>query len=205
MTITIDNATTALLVMDVQNDITRPDSPIATQMGFAQEIERTGMLQKLSALLDACRKNNLLVVHVLIDMTAGTQPRFPTRGAFFQMTSGGQVCARGTPGGAVNDAVAPIEGEPIVYKCLFSAFASSNLQEVLEHNGITDLILTGVSTDAVVASTAWDANDRGYSNILAEDCCVCATQEDHDFTVKQMSLRCDLSSSAELISAISAG
>ena len=204
MTIQIDNATTALLVMDVQNDITRSDSPIATQMGFAQEIERTGMLKNLRALMDTCRENNLLVVHVLIDIEAGTQPRMPTRGAFFKMTSGGNVCARGTPGGAVHEAVAPIEGEPIVYKCLFSAFASSGLQEVLEQHGITDLILTGVSTDAVVASTAWDANDRGYSNILAEDCCVCGTKEDHDFTVRQMSLRCDVATSAELIKAISA-
>ncbi len=202
MTITVDKGTTALLVMDVQNDITRIDSPLAQQMGFAQEIERTGMLEKLRSLMDHCRETGLLVVHVLIDLEGGVQPRMPNRGAFYDMVLGGKVCKRGTPGGAVNDAVAPLPGEPVVYKCLFSAFVSSGLQEVLDQQGITDLILTGVSTDAVVESTAWDAADRGYSVILAEDCCVSGSQELHQQSVAGMALRCDVSTAAELVSAI---
>ncbi len=203
MALEIDNAKTALLVMDVQNDITSPDAPMAVQMGFAQEIQRTGMLQNLRKLMDACRDKGVLVVHVLIDLEAGKQPRWPHRGQFFQMVSGGNVCKRGTPGGAVNDAVAPIDGEPLVYKCIFSSFASSDLQEVLDKNGITDLILTGVSTDAVVESTAWEANDRGFSNILAEDCCICATEEIHNTTVQRMAGRCDVASADDIIAAIS--
>ena len=202
MTISIDKATTAILVMDVQNDITRMDSEMAVQMGFAQEIERTGMLSNLRGLMDHCRDTGLLVIHVLIDLEAGDQPRMPNRGPFYSMVAGGAVCKRGTPGGDVHEAVAPIDGEIIVYKCLFSAFASSGLQEVLDERGITDLILTGVSTDAVVESTAWDASDRGYSTILADDCCICATQELHDQTVSRMAMRCDVSTSAELIEAI---
>jgi nicotinamidase-related amidase len=73
---------------------------------------------------------------------------------------------------------------------------------VLDSRGITDLILSGVSTDAVVESTAWDANDRGYSNILAEDCCICATQEAHDITVRRMAGRCDVATAAEIIAAL---
>ncbi|MEL0082196.1 MAG: isochorismatase family cysteine hydrolase [Gammaproteobacteria bacterium] len=202
MTIAVDKGTTALLVMDVQNDITRMDSEMATQMGFAQEIERTDMLTKLRALMDRCRDTGLLVIHVLIDLEAGTQPRMPNRGVFYEMVGGGNVCKRGTPGGDVHEAVAPLPGEIVVYKCLFSAFASSGLQEVLDEHGITDLILTGVSTDAVVESTAWDGSDRGFSIILAEDCCICATEELHNQTVSRMAMRCDVSNSAELINAI---
>ncbi len=198
----VDKNSTALLVMDVQNDITRMDSPIAVQMGFAQEIERSGMLTKLRGLIDHCRDTGLKVIHVFIDLEAGTQPRMPNRGQFYSIVSGGDVCKRGTPGGDSHEAVAPIEGETIVYKCLFSAFASSGLQEVLDAEGITDLILTGVSTDAVVESTAWDGSDRGYSIILAEDCCVCATDEIHNQTVERMALRCDVSTAAELIESI---
>lgn len=54
-------------------------------------------------------------------------------------------------------------------------------------SGAFSRMTSGVSTDVVVASTAWDASDL----ILAEDCCVCATKEDHDSTVKQRSLRCE--------------
>ncbi|MBV1876580.1 MAG: cysteine hydrolase [Pseudomonadales bacterium] len=193
MTINVANKTTALLVMDVQNDIVR---------GFSAEVERTGMLTQLRKLMDHCRDKNLLVIHVLIDLQAGTQPRMPTRGQFFSMVAGGAICKRGTPGGEVHKTVAPIDGEPLVYKCLFSAFACSGLEEVLNNAGITDLILTGIATDAVVESTGWDASDRGYSTILATDCCASSSKELHDQTVSRMASRCDISDVNELIQAI---
>ena len=202
MSLQIDRDKTALLIMDVQRDICDPASEMANQLGFAQQIQQSGMLGNLSRLLDKARETKLLVVHVLIDLEAGTQPRWPHRGQFFKLVEGGNVCKRGTPGGEPMDAVKPREGEPVVYKCIFSAFVGSGLDEVLQQHGITDLILSGVSTDAVVESTAWDANDRGYSNILAEDCCVCSTQEIHDFTVRQMSGRCDVASADEIIAAL---
>lgn len=202
MALSIDKTKTALLVMDVQNDITHPDSPMAQQLGFAGMIQQTGMLNKLRGLMDACRDKGVPVIHVLIDLEAGVQPRWPHRGAFFQLVSGGNVCKRGTWGGDAADLVKPQPGETVVYKCIFSAFVSSGLQEVLDRQGITDLILSGVSTDAVVESTAWDANDRGYSNILAEDCCVCATQEAHDITVQRMAGRCDVATASEIIAAL---
>jgi nicotinamidase-related amidase len=202
MALSIDKSNTALLVMDVQNDIPHPDSPMAQQLGFAGMIQQTGMFNKLRGLMDACRAKGVPVIHVLIDLEAGVQPRMPHRGGFFQMVGGGNVCKRGTWGGDVADEVKPLPGETIVYKCIFSAFVSSGLQEVLDSRGITDLILSGVSTDAVVESTAWDANDRGYSNILAEDCCICATQEAHDITVRRMAGRCDVATAAEIIAAL---
>lgn len=204
MAIAIDTRKTALLIMDVQNDITHPDAPMAKAMGFAQEIQRAGLFANLARLLDACRASDMLVVHVLIDLKAGKQPRWPHRGPFFQMVQGGPVCARDTWGGAPADAVAPRPGEPVVYKCIFSSFAGSGLQEVLDRHAITDLMLTGVSTDAVVTSTAWDANDRGYSNILVSDGCICATQEKHDQTVRDMAGRCDVATVDEIIAALSA-
>ncbi|MGE0810137.1 MAG: cysteine hydrolase family protein [Immundisolibacter sp.] len=202
MALTIDKSKTALLVMDVQNDITHPDSPMAQALGFAGMIQKTNMLAKLRGLMDACRAKGVPVIHVLIDLEAGVQPRMPHRGGFFQLVGGGNVCKRGTWGGDVADLVKPLPGETIVYKCIFSAFVSSGLQEVLDSHGITDVILSGVSTDAVVESTHWDACDRGYSNILAEDCCICATQEAHDITVKRMAGRCDVATAAEIIAAL---
>ncbi|WP_372718872.1 cysteine hydrolase family protein [Immundisolibacter sp.] len=202
MAISIDKSKTALLVMDVQNDITHIDSPMARQLGFAQMIQQTGMLNNLRRLMDACRANGVPVVHVLIDLEGGVQPRWPHRGGFFELVSGGKVCKRGTWGGEAAELVKPLPGEAIVYKCIFSAFVSSGLQELLDAQGITDLILSGVSTDAVVESTAWDANDRGYSNILAENCCIAGSQEAHDISVQRMAGRCDVAKADEIIAAL---
>ena len=102
--LTIDKSKTALLVMDVQNDITHPDSPMAQAMGFAGRSRRTNMLAKLRRLMDACRAKGVLVIHVLIDLKAGMQPRMPHRGGFFQMVRRrADVCKRGTWGGDAAD------------------------------------------------------------------------------------------------------
>ena len=68
MSLQIDKDKTALLIMDVQRDICHPDSPMANQLGFAQQIQQSGMLDNLSRLLDKARQTGLLVVHVLIDL-----------------------------------------------------------------------------------------------------------------------------------------
>ncbi|GAB4350790.1 MAG: hypothetical protein Kow0073_05490 [Immundisolibacter sp.] len=73
---------------------------------------------------------------------------------------------------------------------------------MLDGQGITDLILSGIGTDAVVESTAWNANDRGFGNILADDGCVCATQEAHDIAAQRMAGRCDVAKAAEIIAAL---
>ena len=106
MTLAIDKSKTALLVMDVQNDITHPDSPMAQQLGFAGMIQQTGMLNKLRGLMGACRAKGVPVLHVLIDLQSGVQPRWPHRGAFCQL---GNVCKRGTSGGDVVDIIAALD------------------------------------------------------------------------------------------------
>jgi nicotinamidase-related amidase len=50
------------------------------------------------------------------------------------------------------------------------AFYATELQEVLVANGITHLIVTGVTTEVCVHTTVREANDRGYDSLVLSDC-----------------------------------
>ena len=85
-----------------------------------------------------------------------------------QMASGPLV-RRGSRANTVIEAVAPHEGELVINKTSMGAFNSTALDQTLRNQGITTLVVTGVSTECCVATTARDAADRGFHVILVED------------------------------------
>lgn len=54
---------------------------------------------------------------------------------------------------------------------IVSATKSDRLLELLEGNGITSLVLAGISTSGCVLSTAKAAADAGFVVTAVEDCC----------------------------------
>lgn len=67
-------------------------------------------------------------------------------------------------------------------------FASSNLQEVLDSEGITDVIVCGVATNASVESTVRQASDLGYRTFVLDDACSAADEAAHVAAITSMSL-----------------
>lgn len=64
--------------------------------------------------------------------------------------------------GAIADVVAPKDGEPVVVKTYPSSFEKTNLHELLQGYGVTDLTLAGFMTHVCVNSTARAAFNHGY-------------------------------------------
>jgi nicotinamidase-related amidase len=81
------------------------------------------------------------------------------------------VFARGTFEHSIRAEIAPRVGELVINKVSTSAFNSTGLDEILRRLGVANLILTGVTTEACVDSTARDAADRGYCCVMVEDGC----------------------------------
>ena len=50
------------------------------------------------------------------------------------------------------------------------AFWATDLHAILQHQGIKQLIVTGVTTEVCVNTTVREANDRGYDCLVPEDC-----------------------------------
>ena len=144
------------------------------------------------------------VIHIVVEFPPNP-PKMAARGDFFRMLgAGGPTLQPGTWGAEIHEAVAPKPGDEVIKKTMVSSFCGSNLKEVLEANGITDIAMIGVATTFVVEGTAWSAVDMGYSCISIEDCMCAANQEAHDDAIRtSLGYITDVCSADEFVAAIS--
>ena len=160
------DATTALVVVDVQNDFTDPSGGLAV-------IDAEAILPEVNARIAACREAGGLVVY--------TQDWHPERTPHF-LTDGGPWpvhCVRDTWGAELHPAL-DVDG-PIVRKGVdggdgYSGFSvrdpvsgdvtRTELGALLERHGVEHVVVVGLAGDVCVAATAEDARTYGYVTTL---------------------------------------
>jgi len=81
----------------------------------------------------------------------------------------GRILVDGEPGNDIVPACAPRPGETVIVKPGKGAFWATPLDGLLRGQGITHLLLGGVTTEVCVQTTMREANDRGYECLLVED------------------------------------
>ena len=178
MGLEIDRGQTALLVMDLENDLVHEDGAFK-DFGFAKMVNDNDVLGKVNTLLAAARRAPVKVIHISVKFRPG-HPEASRSAGLFQAVVSANALVEGTWGATIHEAVSPKEGEPVVTKRAVSAFAGSDLEKLLQTAGITTLILSGVATNFVVEGTAREASDRGYNVVVVGDCCASVSQEAHD-------------------------
>jgi biuret amidohydrolase len=80
------------------------------------------------------------------------------------------VLTRGSRGHDIIPELYPAAGEVVLDKPGKGAFCATDLETILRARGITHLILTGVTTEVCVQTTAREANDRGFDCLVLADC-----------------------------------
>ena len=189
--ITLEPARTALLVMDLQNDIVRMFGDKAA-----------ALLDRAAAVLAAARKAKLTVVYVVVGFRPG-YPELSKHNASFAAVSRSGRFLLGTPGSDVAPAVAPQDGEVVVVKHRVSALAGTDLDMVLRAKGIDTLVLLGIATSGVVLSTVRSGADADYALVVVSDACADADDEVHRvLTEKVFVKQASVVSSGELIAAL---
>ncbi|HYM68661.1 MAG TPA: cysteine hydrolase [bacterium] len=88
--------------------------------------------------------------------------------------------ARGTIQHSILPELQPVAGDLVINKVTTSAFTSTGIDQDLRHLGIEALVVTGVSTEVCVESTARDAADRGYECVIVEDACATLDEAAHE-------------------------
>jgi biuret amidohydrolase len=92
----------------------------------------------------------------------------------------GRNLIRGDWGTEVIDELKPLPNEHVLHKAGKGAFVATDLDLILRSKGITQLVITGITTDCCVLFTRQGARDRGYHTVQIEDCCAASKRENHD-------------------------
>jgi len=170
-----DLDTTALVVIDMQRDFLEPGGFGESLGNDVSQLRRT--IEPLAALMARWRAAGLPIIHTreghLPDLS-DCPPAKLQRGAPSMRIGDpgpkGRILIRGEYGHDIVDELRPIEGEAVVDKPGKGAFYATELQELLDKDGIKSLLVAGVTTEVCVHTTVREANDRGYECLVLADC-----------------------------------
>ncbi len=184
-TLTLPKGHTALLIMDCQNDIVHPQGKFGGDLtggSMPQRIQDQNLLETIHRVAVAARAAHISVIHV----RHAYRPDYadlPKNAKLYASMQELGALKDGSWGADIHETLTPDPQDIVLVKTRVSSFYASPLAGILEAQGLTHLILTGVATDGVVEGTARDGLDRGYFIIIPKDCCIGTTQEAHDVIV----------------------
>ena len=78
--------------------------------------------------------------------------------------------------------------EKMLNKTSSGTLNSTMLDQTLRNMGVESLIVSGVTTDVCVETTARDAADRGFQVIVVEDACTAFSEDLHRAALQEFSL-----------------
>ena len=77
-------------------------------------------------------------------------------------------------------------GDILITKRHWGAFAGTDLEQQLKSRGIDTVVLTGISTNIGVESTARQGTGLGFAFVLVEDACSAQSAEHHRFAFEHI-------------------
>jgi ureidoacrylate peracid hydrolase len=174
------NSRTAIVVVDVQNDYCHPEGALAQAGNDIGAV--ADMMPNLHRLLAAARVFEVPVIFIQTFHEEATDSE-----AWRERSNGRSmaVCRKGSWGADFYE-VAPEPGEVVVNKHRYSAFVNTRLDSILRSQKIETLIMTGVSTNVCVESTARDGFMLDYHIVLLRDACASYSTQAHEMTIKNI-------------------
>jgi nicotinamidase-related amidase len=162
--------TTALLVIDLQNDYFNDD-----------ELERCreDVLDRTNQLVRAARDAGSLVVEAQT-----VHARDKSTWALNMLDDDQGMAIEGTAGAARLDGL--LEPDVCIVKTRDSAFHGTDLEDRLRERDVDRLVLAGVSTESCIAATATDAYARDLRVVLVEDATASVEWRLHDETLERL-------------------
>lgn len=132
---------TALLIIDVQEAMfSYPNEKL---------YDEAGTMDRIVSLLNKARNAEAPVVYI-------------------QHTSEEEY-TKGLDTWQISNRITPREGEFVVEKPTWDAFHLTELNDVLQKLGVTNLIIAGMQTEFCLDTTCRRAYSMGYSSVLVED------------------------------------
>jgi nicotinamidase-related amidase len=175
MQFTLKPATTALLVIDMQN------ATGSLEHGLAKKLKAEGRFDEAKYRFDRINQKIIPNTQKLLAKfrSLGAPVIYVTYGAELADFSDVQRHIRGIVAATNNraghpehdivDALKPRANELVLNKTTMGAFSSTGIDARLRAMNVTEVVCVGVSTNNCVAMTAMEAADKGYGVVLVSD------------------------------------
>lgn len=159
----IDPKDTALVLIDMQTDFLEPNGRVGGHYKDLTAV-RSGM-PGCERLLKMCRDAGLTIAH--------------SRSSRYGSLVRSELVGTDDEGYELHPTFRAREGEIVVDKWTFGAFASTFLERELMARGVKRILLCGVLTNVCVFATASQAVDRFISVCLVQDACAAFNTDWH--------------------------
>jgi len=169
--ITLPAASTALVIVDMQNDFVKPEGSLHVEAAVAT-------VPRISALLMEAREKQLRVAYTQDSAVPG-DPEFDVWP---------EHCLIGSWGWQIAEELEPEAAELVCRKNRYDGFYDSWLDHFLTRIWkVEHLIITGTVSNICVAHTAASAGLRWFHIVMAADCVSALTEFDQALTLRQVS------------------
>ncbi len=179
---TFEPATSAVLVVDMQNDF-GAEGGMLDRLGIYIHMIQSA-IDPIANVLAAARQTGIKIVYLkmgfcpdLSDLGAGDSPNrvrhlWAGVGETMLAPDGTQsrILIRDTWNTAILPQLAPQADDVVLYKHRYRGFYETALDATLKRLGVKTLIVTGCTTSVCVESTVRDAMFRDYHCLLLADC-----------------------------------
>ena len=171
-------------------------------MDFQAEIvashDLTATIAATKTVLDAARAAGMPVAFVVVGFRPGYPEVSANNKGFSAIKASGRLVDP-----TVIDALAPIEGEPVVVKHRVGALYGTDLPVILSAFDVNHVVLTGVSTSGVILSTTRMAADMDFAITILADCIGDSDPAVHEFLVtKILPRQAEISDSQSFIASL---
>lgn len=137
----------AIIVVDLQNEY--------LPTGKLPLVGLDAALANAARIIAAARASGDLLVHVRHEMASPDAPVFTP----------------GSDGVQIIPAVAPAPGETVIVKNYPNSFRGTALQQTLQQQGITQLVVIGAMSHMCIEATSRAGADLGYAVSVIHDAC----------------------------------
>lgn len=168
----------AYLVLDLQNDLVHRDGPNGSGP-LGEQVRGRKVLENTSAVIAKARSANVPVIFVRVGFSPDYRECSSTSPMFGAIRKFG-ILKLGSWGAEIHPDLDCRETDLLVTKHRVSPFYGTNLEVFLRAHRITRLVMSGVSTVAVVQAGIREAHDRDYECVVVDDCSAAATLKEHE-------------------------
>ena len=171
---------TAVVLIGYQNDYFASDGILR---GVVEEVDRVNhVLENTISLLEGLKQSDTLLIATPIIFTEDYSELSDPQGILKAVKDSKAFC-EGTSGAETIDEIKAF-GDRILEipgKRGLNAFSNTELSNVLEERGVTNLVFAGAVTSVCIDSSARAAFDRGFKVTILSDCTTGRTMFEQEF------------------------